>query len=520
MSHAVLRHAPDTLTPERPHVVIIGGGITGLSAAYALQRAAGDEVRYTLIERDGRLGGKIVTQTAGDGAFLVEGGPDSFVAQKPQAIELARELGLGDELMASNSLPHTTYVLKNGRPRPLPEGTLLIVPTKLRPFALSLLFTPLGKLRMALDLLIPPRLDDEDESLADFVRRRLGREALETLAEPLMAGIHSADAERQSVMATFGRFRALEKKHGGLIRGMVAVRRTKNQEPRTENREPRTKNQETEAVSRTVEAATEAGGSRFSALASAPFVTLRRGVQSLVDALVERLAGTIHTGRAVGSLAHDPTAAQPYRVRLDDGTTLYADAVVVTTPAYAAAELVAPFAAGLAEALRAIRYVSTGTITLAYRRADVGRVLDGYGVVIPRGEGRRVNAVTLSSVKFRHRAPDDHLLVRVFVGGSRTPQALALDDAALEQLAREEIAAILGITAMPAWCRVFRWVDANPQYDVGHQERVAALEAMLPDGLLLAGAAYGGVGIPDCIRQGQEAAARALKTLSEHPAEV
>jgi oxygen-dependent protoporphyrinogen oxidase len=486
MLHAVLRQIPETMSTEQPHVIIIGGGITGLSAAYALQRAA---VRYTVIERDRRLGGKIVTETAGDGAFLVEGGPDSFVAQKPQAIELARELGLGAELMASNRLPHTTYVLKNGRPCPLPEGTLLIVPTKLRPFALSPLFSPLGKLRMALDLLIPPRLDDEDESLADFVRRRLGHEALDTLAEPLMAGIHSADAERQSVMATFGRFRALEKQHGGLIRGMLASRRER------------------------ARAGEKSRSGEEGSLASAPFVTLKRGVQSLVDALAARLTGRVVTGRAVASLAHDPTAAQPYRVRLDDGTTMHADAVVVTTPAYAAAELVAPFAAGLAVALRAIRYVSTATITLAYRRADVSRTLAGYGVVIPRAEGRRVNAVTLSSVKFSHRAPEDHLLVRTFVGGSRTPEALALDDTQLEQLAREELTAILGISAAPAWCRVFRWIDANPQYDVGHLERLAALEAILPDGLLLAGAAYGGVGIPDCIRQGQAAAVQALKTL-------
>jgi oxygen-dependent protoporphyrinogen oxidase len=245
-------------------------------------------------------------------------------------------------------------------------------------------------------------------------------------------------------------------------------------------------------------------------------VTLRRGVQSLVDALARKLEGAILTGRAVAELRHDPDAERPYHLRLDDGAMLEADAVIVTTPAYAAAELVASFEAELARALRAIRYVSTGTITLAFRRAKVGLALDGYGVVIPRGEGRRINALTLSSVKFSHRAPDDHLLVRVFVGGSRTPETLEQGDAALVALAREELRAILGIGAEPVFTRVFRWPAANPQYDLGHRERVAALERLCPPGLLLAGAAYGGVGIPDCIRQGREAAERALTIVTSH----
>ncbi|MEN9934287.1 MAG: hypothetical protein RLZZ387_866, partial [Chloroflexota bacterium] len=449
-------------------------------------------------ERDARLGGKIVTEKV-DGVFVVEGGPDSFVAQKPQAIELARELGLGADLMASNSMPRTTYVLHRGRPKPLPEGTVLIVPTKFMPFALSPLISPLGKLRMALDLVIPARQDTDDETLADFIRRRLGREALDKLAEPLMAGIHSADCERQSVMATFPRFREMERKYGGLIRGMLAGRRKPKSQPSAAG------------------AAPKSGQPSF---AGSPFVTLRRGVQSLVDALVARLDGEVLTGRGVTELLHEPTAERPYRVQLDDGRVLEADAVVLATPAYGAAELVAPFHPALAAQLRAIRYVSTGTVTLAYRRAEVGTPLDGYGVVIPRGERRRVNAVTLSSAKFNHRAPDDHLLVRVFVGGSRTPEALALDDAGLLGLAREELRGILGITAEPVFTRVYRWNAANPQYDVGHGERAAAIEALSPEGLYIVGGAYRGVGIPDCVREGREAAERALALVAGKVAEV
>jgi oxygen-dependent protoporphyrinogen oxidase len=295
-------------------------------------------------------------------------------------------------------------------------------------------------------------------------------------------------------MATFARFREMEKQHGGLIRGVLAGRRSRL---KTEDDGPKT------------DAWSTVHGPR-STVAGSPFVTLRRGMQSLVDALVPRLEGELLSGRAVTGLWHDPTAAQPYRLRLEDGTRIDADVVIVTTPAYAAAELLAPFAEELARGLRAIRYVSSGTITLAYRRAELGRALDGYGVVIPRGEGRRVNAVTLSSAKFRHRAPDDHLLARVFVGGSRTPEALEQGDAELVALAREELRAILGIAVEPMFTRVFRWPAANPQYDLGHRERVAALQALCPAGLYLAGGAYGGVGIPDCVRQGREAAERAL----------
>jgi oxygen-dependent protoporphyrinogen oxidase len=479
-----------------PHVVIVGGGISGLSAAFYLERAAraaGIPIRYTLVERDDRFGGKIQTDTFAqdDGAFIVEGGPDSFVAQKPWGIQLARDLGLEDQLMSPKPARHSTYVLRKGRPQPMPEGMMLVVPTRVLPFAFSPLLSLGGKLRMALDLVIPARRDGADETLADFIRRRLGAEALEILAEPLLAGIHSADPERQSILATFPRFRALEAQHGGLIRGMLAAHRerTKNQEPRTD---------------RTSE------GSRFSVLGSSPFVTLRGGVGELVRALLEQLGGRLIAGRGVAALDYDPTAARPYRVRLDDGAALDADAVIVTAPAFAAAELVARFQPALADALRAIRYVTTGTVTLAYRSADLRKPLDGFGLVIPRGEGRSINALTMTSAKFAGRAPEGYALVRAFVGGSRTPETLELDDAALLELVRAELGDILGIEAAPQWSRIYRWPLANPQYDVGHLERMDALEKLLPPGLYLAGSAYRGVGLPDCIRSGQVAAESAL----------
>lgn len=470
-------------------VVIIGGGITGLSAAFYLERAAraaGQVLHCIVVERDTRLGGKILTDTIEqDGHFIVEGGPDSFVSQKPWAIELARDLGLSDQLHGTHPAKQATYVLSGGRPCPMPEGTMLIVPTRLGPFLRTPLISPLGKLRMALELVLPARKDDRDETLADFMRRRLGNEALDKLGEPLLSGIHSAECERQSLMATFPRFRDMERSHGSVIRAMRAARR----------------------------AATKAGPETSARTAASPFMTLKGGIGTLVDALVAQVSATILTGRAVTGLAHDPVAEHPYRLLLDDRTRLEADAVVVTTPAFAAKALLEPRYPELAQTLGQIRYVSSATISLAYRKSEIGTPLDGYGVVIPRSERRKINAITVTSAKFAGRAPDEYVMLRVFVGGSRTPEALALDDTGLETLVRSELQSILGIGAAPVFTRIYRWANSNPQYDLGHLERVAAIERLCPEGLYLAGSAYNGVGIPDCVRQGKQAAERVLKQL-------
>jgi oxygen-dependent protoporphyrinogen oxidase len=487
----------DSAAPR--HVVIVGGGICGLSAAFYLERgarAAGLDVRYTLVERDARLGGKLLTDTIGD--FVVEAGPDSFITQKPWGVQLARDLGLEGQLIGTNERRRKTYVLVGGRPRPMPDGMLLVVPTKLAPFALSPVISPLGKLRMALDLVIPPRRDSADETLADFIRRRLGAEALDRLAEPLLSGIHNAEAERQSLLATFPRLRELEQQHGSLIRGMVAQRRAT-----TDHRPPTTEGGEAVVV----------GPS--SLVTRSPFVTLKGGVGVLAEALVRALGGRLIVGQDAVALEHDPSAARPYRVRLERGEVLEADAVILAAPSFAAAELVAPFRPDLAAGLQQIRYVTTGTVSLAYRKDEVGELLEGFGLVIPRTERRRINAVTISSSKFAHRAPSDGVLLRAFVGGSRNPGVPELDDAALLGLVRSELRDTLGVRAEPLWSRIYRWPRSNPQYDVGHIERVAALEALCPDGLYLAGSAYRGVGIPDCARQGREAAASALEFVKE-----
>lgn len=467
-------------------LMIVGGGIAGLATAYTAQKAAreqGFDVAITLVERDVRLGGKIATDVT-DG-FVIEGGPDSFTTQKPWAAQLCRELGLGDRLVGTNDARRKTYVLRKGKLRAMPDGLMLIVPTRFMPFITSDLLSWPGKLRMGLDLLIPRRTDEADESLAGFIRRRLGREALDVLAEPLMAGIHVADAEVLSLQATFPRFVETERKYGSLTRGMIAARRAAQSHA--------------------------ANGAKTS-----PFMTLRGGLSELVAALEGALTGVhVLAGRTVTNLAPDTGG---YVLRLDDGRMLAADAVVLAAPAYASAHLLRDVQPALAGMLDAVKYVSTATVSLGYDAARFEHPLDGFGFVVPRNEPTRLLACTWTSAKFPQRAEPGTVLLRAFIGGPRREDLVDLDDVALVALVREELRAIMGVMANPTVTRVFRWHGANPQYEVGHLERVDRMEALCPPGILLTGSAYRGVGIPDCIRQGQEAARKALAYLGERSA--
>lgn len=489
-------------------VIVVGGGITGLATAYHLQeeaRAAGLPLTYTLLESDQALGGKIITQHV-DG-FVIEGGPDCFLSQKPWAAELCRRLGLGNELMGTNDAQRKVFVLDDGRLTPLPDGVMLIVPTRLTPFLTSPLISWPGKARMALDLLIPPRRDDGDESVADFVRRRLGQEALDKIAEPLMGGIHVSDPERQSLLGTFPRFRALELKHGSLIRGMLAQRRRQ-----TAERRPLTP-----------------GEARSSAVGGPPslFITLRGGLGQLVQGLERALTGghVVTGARVVGLERRDgggdrkggDRKDRPYIVRTADGATFEAHAVALATPAYASAELVAGVTSSLADALASIRYVSTATITLAFRRSDVTHPLDGFGFVVPQREGRRLSACTWTSTKFHHRAPPGAVLLRCFVGGPGREELVELSDEELVALVREELTEIMGLHARPTLTWIFRWRKAHPQYEVGHLDRVHEMYALCErqPGLFVTGSTFEGVGVPDCIRQAQQTTSKVLSYLAQ-----
>ncbi len=473
---------------QRPiRVAIIGGGIAGLATAFYLQekaRQAGLPLSYSLIESAPDFGGKIVTHE-GDG-FVVEGGPDSFITQKPAALRLCRELGLEDRLLGTNDARRKVYVLDGGRLRSLPDGVMLIVPTRFTPFALSPLISVPGKLRMGMDLFIPPRLEDGDESLADFIRRRLGQEALDKIAEPLMAGIHVADPERLSLQATFPRFIQLEQKYGSLIKGMLAQKARRAEGSRN-----------------------GAGGHKLSL-----FMTLRGGLRELVETLVARLEGELLLGTGVADLVR---AQDGYRLHLTDGRSLDADAVILATPSYVAADLVEPMHARLAAGLRAIRYVSTATVSLGFRRTEFEHPLNGFGFVVSARDKSNLMACTWTSTKFNRRAPDDYVLLRCFVGGPRNEGLVDLPDEELLGLVREELREVMGVTARPVLTRIYRWPGGNPQYDVGHLARVDQLEAMAADlpGLYFTGSAYRGVGLPDCIQQGQATAEAVLDAITK-----
>ena len=487
------RRPPHAVKERIFHVAIIGGGITGLATAHYLQKYAPPYVTYSVLEGDARWGGKIVTENIA--GFTIEGGPDSFLTQKPAALNLCRELGLEDRLLGTNEAQRKVYVLLKGRLRPLPDGVMLVIPTRFTPFVTSSLISLPGKLRMALDLVIPRRRQDGDESLASFIRRRLGQEALDKIAEPLMAGIHVSDAERQSLAATFPRFMELERVHRSLIKGMLVQKR---------------------------QMARRAGP-------SLPlFMTLRDGMGELVSALCAELRGDMRLKSPVArleladgnGLTGWPGRGGRYLVRLQDGQTVRADAIVLTVPAYIAAALVAPLHTMLAHRLRSIRYVSTATLSLGYRRSEVDHPLDGFGFVVPRRERTHLMACTWTSTKFLYRAPADRVLLRVFLGGPHREDTVALDDEHLLNLVREELRCIMGINAEPVLARLHRWQNANPQYDVGHLERVAEIEKLAEElpGLYLTGSAFRGVGIPDCIAQGENVAKAVLSMATKHVA--
>ncbi len=450
--------------------VIVGGGIAGLATAFSL-RESGPR-NFLLLECSPRWGGKIVS--AHQDGFTIEGGPDSFITQKAAALDLCKRLGLGDQLVGSNSgKSAATYIWSGRRLHPMPEGMMLMAPTMVLPFLRSRLISWPGKLRMGMEVFIPRARDNQDESLAGFVRRRLGNELLNKIAGPLMGGIHAADPERLSLKSTFPLFLEMERKHGSLLRGMM--KRPKR--PAAHGASP-----------------------------TSMFMTLRGGLQQLSDALVAQLPEeNLRAGCGVLSVCRFEGR---YRITLSDRSSVLADDVVFATPAYATADLVQEADPVLAARLRGIRYVSTATVSLGFRRSDVAHPMQGAGFIVPHSEGRRITACSWSSAKFNHRAPQDRVLLRVFIGGALAEDLAEQDDEALVRLAREELQEIMGITATPLLASAYRWHKANPQYDLGHEERVAEIERTLANfpGLHLAGAAYRGAGIPDCIQSGMKAA--------------
>ena len=478
-------------------VVIVGGGISGLATAFAIQEqaaAAGLSLRCTVLESGSSWGGKIVTHRVGD--FVTEAGPDSFLSQKPAGLELCAKLGLTDQLINTNETVKKAFVLHGGRLHELPEGLVSFVPKQLGPFLRSGLLSWIGLARMGLDVVVPRGSSQADESLASFFRRRFGSQAFDRVLEPLMAGIYAGDAEQMSLKATFPRFLELEQQHGSIIRGMMAA---KKKAP-----------------------STSAGGSKRTM-----FVSLRNGLGDLVTALTTRLTRQgveLRLGCQVDALrvrSHQP-GRWMYDLILNDGTALSTESLVLATPAYVSAELLRPLTPIAGGLLEMISYASTATIAMSYPASAVAGAVEGFGFIVPRKAGRDLIAATWTSLKWPHRAPVDQVLARCYVGGVGREAILQLDDDQLVARVRAELSALCGIKAEPTYVEVNRWWKAMPQYTLGHLDRLTQLDAAVSryGGLVLTGAGYRGVGIPDCIRDGALAAGRVVRYLSGQSASL
>ena len=478
-------------------IAIIGGGIAGLAAAYELDkaRAAGAAVEYTLFEERPRLGGSLAAEIV-DGAVL-ERGPDSFLTEKPAAAELCRELGLGGELIPSNDVARKTYIVTRNRLVALPDGLMFLVPTKLVPTALTRLFSVRTKMRMALELLIPPRPSEGDESVAALVKRHFGQEAVDRLADPLLSGIYGGDATQLSAQTVLPRLVEMETKYGSLTRGMLAAHRKM----------------------RAMAKSSSDGASRGGAI----FTALRGGMGQLVDAITQRLdADSVRTSTSVNGIEK---TAQGWKIAAGGASENF-DALIMAAPAWTAGELLTPVDAELGAELGGIPYSSSITVNLVYDETKIGPLPDGFGFLVPAVEGRAMLACTFVHRKFLGRTPPGKAVFRAFLGGMKRTDLLAESDQALVEVVRREMREILGAKTFgakvePEFAQVTRWRRAMAQYAVGHKarmQRVNARVAVLP-GLRLVGNAYDGIGVPDCIRLGRKAA-RELAGVPEPAAAV
>lgn len=471
---------------SQTRIAIIGGGIAGLAAAYELQkaRAAGEPVEYTLFESRPAVGGVLASEIV-DGA-VIEKGPDSFISEKPAAAELCRELGIGDQLIPSNDAARKTWIVVHNRLVPLPDGLMFLIPTKLVPTALTRLFSLSTKIRMALELLHPPRPSEQDESVAALVERHFGAEAVDRLADPLLSGIYGGDAAQLSAQTVLPRLVEMERKYGSLTRGMLAAHQQIASKAKTSSKTPNR------------------------GAVPAIFTALRGGMQQMVDAIVARLdPACIRTGTIVNAIQK---TANGWRITAGSGSEEF-DAVIMATPAWVAGGLLRGVDAKLGDELSAIPYSSSITINLVYDEAKLGALPEGFGFIVPASERRAMLACTFAHRKFLGRTPPGKAVFRCFLGGMNNESLLGESDENLVAAVRRELAQILGAkvigpAAEPEYVQVSRWRRAMAQYAVGHKDRMVRVNARLAGlpGLRLAGNAYDGIGVPDCIRLGRKAA--------------
>jgi protoporphyrinogen/coproporphyrinogen III oxidase len=464
----------------KPEVVIVGGGIAGLATAYELSRR---NVSFVVLEERSRAGGVILSEQI-DG-FTIDGGPDSLIVQKREGVALCQELGLGDRLVPTIP-PRLAYIQRGGRLHALPAASVMGIPTKFGPFLRTRLFSWPGKMRMGAELFVPARKDDADESIGSFIGRRFGREAVEYLAEPLLAGIHAGDVDKLSIRALFPRFVDAEHRHGSLLR----------------------------AFSNPKSQATSPDG---------VFRSLPGGLSELVDALLNALPResiALATGvERIEAGNSDSPGSNDFCVHVANRPPIRARTVVVASPAFGAAAMLRGVDPDLASACAAVPYASTATVALAFERSAVKHPLTGSGYVVPRAENPAILAASWLSSKWPNRAPQGKVLMRTFIGGARDPRALDQPDTELVNLSLDAMTPILGITAPPLFTRVYRWNRANAQHDVGHLARMQAIERALAKrpGLFVTGSGFRGVGIPDCIADGRATGKAVAEFLATAP---
>jgi oxygen-dependent protoporphyrinogen oxidase len=466
-------------------IAIIGGGVSGLSAAYALekQKKRGAELNYVLFEAGSQLGGVIATERVGD--FLIEAGPDSFLTEKPWATDLCRELGLGDQLIGSNDAERRTYILVNGRLVPLPDGLMFMVPTNFPAGFFSSLFSWSTKVHFLREWFYRPTPDLAESTAAEFVERHYGREMVERVADPLLSGVYGGSADELSATSVLARFVEIEAKQGSLGRAMVAARKLRSLSAEQSS----------------------AGQPRAAGSTKSLFTSLKNGMQTITDALAAQIA------ESEQRLNAQVEAVNPEFGKwlvASGGRTEEFDGVIIAVPAYVAAELLRNQIPQISAELSQIRYNSSITVALAYDQKTRELLPPGFGFLVPRTEGKRILACTFVHNKFTHRAPEDRALIRCFLGGSRDEEILQSSNAEITSIIGGELQEILGITVEPEFVKIFRWPRAMAQYTVGHKTRIESIRRIVSSapGLALAGNAYGGIGVPDCIRSGSEAATK------------
>lgn len=464
-------------------IAIIGGGITGLSAAFTLEklRQGGAEVEYVLFESSGRLGGVLATEQVDE--CQIEAGPDSFLTEKPWASDLCRDLGIGDQLVGSNDPDRKTYILVKGKLVVIPDGLMFMVPTKIVPSVMSSLFSTGTKIRMAQEWFHPPRKAAGDETVAAFVERHYGPEMVDRLADPLLSGVYGGEASQLSVRAVLPRFAEMEEKYGSLGRAMLAARKKM--------------------------------GGAAKGPAKPLFTSLKGGMQQMVDTIVRSLpVSGLKTKCPVQALQRQDGG---WLVSAGYGSDQF-DAVILATPATVAAKILGMCSPELTSELSGIPYSSSITVNLGYDKAVRDALPPGFGYLVPRSEGKATLAATFVHNKFPHRAPPDRALLRCFVGGAKNDQALELANDQLIRIVREDLRQVLGIGADPLFTRIYRWRGAMAQYGVGHLERLQRIDTLMSQlpGLALAGNGYRGIGVPDCVRSGAEAAKKLASNDTNH----